>query len=221
MRKVIFGNNQGGVGKTTLAWHFCVFLRLNGVKSLAVDTDVNQLDLGKLMFKKDVFVDEVIEGKIYKTDFGDYMWVEGLEKIEGLKMLNYDVVVVDTHPNIYSPIVVGKGDILVIPMEGISSVINAGELLTREIRENASLIIGVLNKATRSVVIGTKELRAARDLGIHLYPFPLKFIPSMRKVWIERRPIWDIDRRSTVGDCIWDISMMILNAIKRSEYGRR
>jgi cellulose biosynthesis protein BcsQ len=213
--KVVFGNNRGGTGKTTLAIHFALYVSFTGRRVLCIDTDLNQLDLAKFMFKERPQNFGV--GRIFKTDWEgiDYMFCP-MEETPKIECKEYFCCVIDTHPNIFSPVIVKDGDILVIPLECAWSIQNAKDLI-QEVRERAKnvIIIAVMNKAPRSAVVGTKEMKLARELKVYLFPYPLKFVPSMRRVMLDRKPIWDIDRRSTLGDALISLNETILAVIER------
>lgn len=216
--KLIVANNKGGTGKTTFAWHMSIALELMGDSVLCVDTDLNQLDLIKLLMKVEKNKDWETE-KIYKSKFSgvDCMILEKIQDLSKQKLGKHDVIVVDTHPNIYSPAAVEKGDFLLVPLEGDTSITNAKELLTDEVRKKAAKILGVMNKGTKSAGVGVKELRLARKLGIEIYPYVFHFVPSMRRAWLRRCPIWEVDKRSTLGDCFMDIAALVDSFVEKRE----
>jgi cellulose biosynthesis protein BcsQ len=221
MIKVIVANNQGGVGKTTISFHLIAYFSEQGEKVLAVDTDLMELDLGKLLFKEDEKIKEFRPGVIYKSDTLeniDYIILDDIKKVKFVGGKEYKCAIVDTHPNIYNPVVVDEGDIIIIPLESFNSIANAKEMLTPEIRKRAGFMLVVMNKASRTFIIATRELRLARELGIYIYQFPIKFLPIMRKIWVEKKPIWHLSKRTTIGDCFLDIGRLIEQVVERMEY---
>ena len=216
--KLIVANNKGGVGKTTFAWHISIALELIGNSVLCVDTDLNQLDLIKLLMKEEKNKDRDTE-KIYKSKFNgvDCMILENIQDLAKQKLDKYDIIVVDTHPNIYSPAVVEKGDFLLVPFEGDTSITNSAELLTDEVKKKTIKILGIINKGTRAATAGIRELRLARKLGVEIYPYVFHFVPSMRRAWLKRCPIWEVDKRSNLGDCFMDIAVLVDSFVKKTE----
>lgn len=68
MKVLAFFNNKGGVGKTTLAYHFANMLALQGVKTLVLDLDP-QANLTS-MFLRDEAIERLLEeenGTIYRA----------------------------------------------------------------------------------------------------------------------------------------------------------
>jgi len=210
--RVIIANKKGGVGKTTYTWLISVCLARDlDLVVLCVDTDINQLDLGRLMLDVDT-TDKIKIGEIYHSRYEgiDYVALEKIQDIGEMKVKdNYDVIMVDTHPNVYSPVVVEEGDFLIVPLEGSSSIENAKELITEDLKKRAQKILCVLNKTTQSQKVGVKEIRLARNIGVELYPYPVRFVSLMRRAILEKRPVWEFDKRTSIYDVILDIAVMI------------
>jgi len=220
---VIIANNRGGVGKTTFAINIAVYAgEIADYSVLCVDTDLNQLDLCKYLLnvKEGERIKKIVKPeKILDTRFDNIkLWVgDDWGKIYGLEK-EADVVVVDTHPNIYKPAVVRENDILVIPFEGAFSIENARDLVDGA---KTRKIIGVLNKTVRSKYIGMKELKKARKLGVMLYQYPIAYTPIFRKMELERVPIYDIGkaRQYLFADAFEDLSAFVLHDVGGLDYG--
>lgn len=87
MKKIIFFNNKGGVGKTTLVYHFTYMLAELGHKCLAVDLDP-QANLSSMFLP-----DEELE-RIYQQDVNRETIVSGIKPLDrGLG----DIAQVKTH----------------------------------------------------------------------------------------------------------------------------
>ena len=64
MKTIVFFNNKGGVGKTTLVYHFTYMLAELGYKSLAIDLDP-QANLTS-MFLSDSRLQEIYDNENYR-----------------------------------------------------------------------------------------------------------------------------------------------------------
>jgi cellulose biosynthesis protein BcsQ len=210
---IIVANNRGGVGKTIFALNMCVFMsRVKGYKVLAVDTDLNQLDLCKYLIEdsnKDIKslidADKVMDTKYERISLLVTNSWDRIRRLSG----GYKCTIVDTHPNIYSPPQISADDILVIPFQGVFSMENALELIKGA---KTRKIVGVLNQTPRNRYIGVKELRLARSVGIDLYPYIVAYSPLFRRMELERSCIYDIPkaRQYFFSDLFEDICMYIL-----------
>jgi len=218
---VIIANNRGGVGKTTFAFNIAVYAgEIADYSVLCVDTDLNQLDLCKYLLdvKEDKVKDVVETGEIMDTKFDNIkLWV-GDDWREIFKLeKEADVVIVDTHPNIYKPAEVRENDVLVIPFEGAFSIENAKDLIDGV---KTKKIVGVLNKTVKSKYIGMKEMQRARKLGVLLYPYPISYNPVFRKMELERVPIYNIGkaRQYLFADAVEDFSAFVLHNVGGLDY---
>lgn len=75
MKKIIFFNNKGGVGKTTLVYHFTYMLAEQGYKCLAVDLDP-QANLSSMFLS-----DDELE-RIYQQDANRETIVSGIKPLD-------------------------------------------------------------------------------------------------------------------------------------------
>lgn len=118
---IVFGNEKGGTGKSTLAIHVAVALARQGLNVAAVDGDANQGSLTRYLENRAAFVEAHAKSALLSPHFVSTKGWEALsaEDVQAqLRRLSADVIVVDT-PGAYTPlseVLHGFADLLVTPL---------------------------------------------------------------------------------------------------------
>lgn len=122
---IVFGNEKGGTGKSTLAIHVAVALARQGLSVTAVDGDPNQGSLTRYLENRRGFVEAHAQGKdksalpspaLVSTKGWEDLSLETID--ERVTAVSSDVIVVDT-PGAYTPLsetLHSYADLLITPL---------------------------------------------------------------------------------------------------------
>lgn len=118
---IVFGNEKGGTGKSTLAIHVAVALARQGLTVAAIDADINQGSLTRYFENRAAFVQAHAKTSLASPTLVDAAGWEGLnaDVIQSeLSALSSDVIVVDT-PGAYTALsetLHSFSDLLITPL---------------------------------------------------------------------------------------------------------
>lgn len=118
---IVFGNEKGGTGKSTLAIHVAVALARQGLHVAAVDADTNQGSLTRYLENRQTFAQTHVKAPLVSPQLVNASGWENLNA-EGVQTqlvgLSSDVIVVDT-PGAYTPLsetLHSFADLLITPL---------------------------------------------------------------------------------------------------------
>ncbi|MBT5240286.1 MAG: AAA family ATPase [Rhodospirillaceae bacterium] len=102
---IIFGNEKGGTGKSTLAVHVAVALARQGLNVAAIDGDINQGSFTKYLANRSSFVSSTSQAALPSPTFISHEWdsMSESELARHLTNSSADVVIVDT-PGALTPL---------------------------------------------------------------------------------------------------------------------
>jgi chromosome partitioning protein len=170
-RIIVFGNQKGGTGKSTLAMHLVVSLLLRGNKVATIDVDARQGTFSRYIENREGTKKEhpnivtPLHTPLFdsKTDSISSMEKENLLAFSELinTLENYDYIVVDTpgNDNNLSQIAHSFADVIITPMN--ESFIDLDLL----VRINESSANNLKPSSYAAMVWNQKKERAMRDKG--------------------------------------------------------
>lgn len=160
---IVFGNEKGGTGKSTLAVHVAVALARQGLKVVAIDGDINQGSLSKYLANRSAFISSTTRSALATPAFISREWgaMPESELIAHLTESSADVVIVDT-PGALTPLsetLHSFADLIVTPLND--------SLVDLDVLADVEPDTGEVRKPSHYAerVWQARQKRAARDGG--------------------------------------------------------
>lgn len=196
MRSVVFYNNKGGVGKTTLAVH-CALRAADywGMRTIAIGLD-RQGDVLRWISGGEVSVGD---GTVYQHS--DKLTAIYSPNQQPNFRLNADLVVMDSSPSLALAGSV-RTDLVVVPVDGRLALEDLQNALPDLLESRAKLLI-VINRADAG---GARTLTAlkkacAKIPQITVWPTPIPDSPAIKRAAEYYRPVWDVPYGETSKGC--------------------
>jgi cellulose biosynthesis protein BcsQ len=207
MHTIVFYNNKGGIGKTTLSVHLALFASARRIRTMVVCLD-RQGDVCRWLAKGDC---RVHDGLFFRVN--DYLQVlySPMELPKNIE--NIDLLIVDCPPAVE---VVDKvtADLWVVPLDGRLAMENLGNIHDSLCQADGAIML-VLNRCD---LIGKRALEglraAARQIPqARLRDEPIPTSAAIAKAAEYFRPVWEVPYgRDTQGDqAIQKLCSEILN----------
>ena len=157
MHTIVFFNNKGGIGKTTLSVHLALFASARRIRTMVVCLG-RQGDICRWLARGDC---RVHDGLFFRVN--DYLQVlySPMELSNDIK--NIDLLIVDCPPAVE---VVDKvtADLWIVPLDGRLAMENLGNIHDSLCRADGSILL-VLNRCDLIGKRALEGLRAAARLG--------------------------------------------------------
>ncbi len=188
MKIIAITNNRGGVGKTFITLHLAWYGQSIGDKVFVIDADTDQANA--VMWATGLKIKDPDSSKVYYGyDDLPIAWTMG-EKVSVNEKYN-GTIFVDGRPQIILSGQLFQADVVVIPIEGILSVVNAKAVIDtmKEYPEAKKMVI-VMNKTQKQNKIFQSTYLMAKTLGCDLFPVKLPF--NKQVYWSEKngKPVW-------------------------------
>ncbi len=195
MRTIVFFNNKGGIGKTTLSVHLALFASARRIRTMVVCLD-RQGDVCRWLAKGDC---RVHDGLFFRVN--EYLQVLYSPMVVPKDLKNIDLLIVDCPPAIE---VVDNvtADLWVVPLDGRLAMENLGNIHDSLCRAEGSILL-VLNRCDLIGKRALEGLRAAARMvpNARLRDEPIPVSAAIAKAAEYFRPVWDVPYgRDTQGD---------------------
>lgn len=195
MHTVVFYNNKGGIGKTTLSVHLALFASTRRIRTMVVCLD-RQGDVCRWLAKGDC---RVHDGLFFKVN--DYLQVLFSPMKLPKNIENIDLLIVDCPPAVE---VVDEvtADLWVVPLDGRLAMENLGNIHDSLCKAKGAILL-VLNRCD---LIGKRALEGLRAAARQIPQAKLRDDPIPTSAAIAKsaeyfKPVWEVPYgRDTQGD---------------------
>lgn len=208
--KVMFANDKGGAGKSTLAHHFAEFLASIGLRVLAIDTNSAQANLYRRLNRI----------RHMPSSTPPTRWADGCDCVLLSERWDvpddcddlYDVVIIDTPPDKDLPDG-PQADVVVVPVCDLDSALGAGVLSGKLLLDDDVVSPPMIVVVKNGIEEGGKRLyREVSDLegsdGVEICEVEVPRGNAIHRTSMSCRPAWKDpykggDVRAIMAFCEW------------------
>lgn len=206
MKKILCGQQKGGVGKSTLAGNIAVGLARDGARVIIIDTDKQQSCVKWGSRRKLANLEpEIAFAALLAKKGGNQAFIDTVKGLDASG--NFDVCVIDAggrdNPELRLSMFVA--DVLVAPclpsQADIESLEEFDAMVGEVLAGNPGLrSLTVINKANRSLNF-SHEIKLARDAisemeHLHDCTEVISDRPNFRAAWLDGKTVFDLDTAS-------------------------
>jgi len=206
MKKILFGQQKGGVGKSTLAGNVAVGLAARGERVIIIDTDKQQtcVKWGSRR-KMNSLLPEVQYATLAAKKGGNQEFIDTFSKLGQSGNFDYCVIDAGGRDNPELRLSMFVADVLIAPclpsQADVESLEEFDAMVGEVLTGNPGLKCHtLLNKANRGLNFSAEILQARTAIEemdhLHHCPVVISDRPNFRNAWLDGRSAFDLDTES-------------------------